>query len=143
MWLGLAKNNSPSHISVTSNAPTNRQHQVSLKMMVIIDLVADVQLFHQNSCIKTSMCSCSVCSVPDVEWKVFGCISTAHSTTLHLHAQLSIRLPPVHHVLAFPPSGLILCSPLSILYVVQTHQGISLLTSSQNDLFGSRITAYL
>jgi hypothetical protein len=48
MWLGLAKNIPPLHISVTSNAPTNRQHQVSFKVMVIIDLVADVQLFHQK-----------------------------------------------------------------------------------------------
>jgi len=44
----LAKNIPPSHISVTSNAPTNHRHQVSLKIMAIIDLVADVQLFHQK-----------------------------------------------------------------------------------------------
>lgn len=110
-------------------------------MIVIIDVVADVQLFHQKFVHQNKACVAAVSTLS--QRGVEGVWVHCHSSLDNTSSACSIEYTPFRHVLAFPPSGLILCSPLSILYVLQTHQGISLLTSSQNDLFGSRITAYL
>jgi hypothetical protein len=63
---------------------------------------------------------------------------SSRGNTFYLGAPLSIHPPPFHHVLASLPVASSCAHSFPTMYVVQTHQGISLLTSSQNDLFGSR-----